>query len=124
MKPPLAARNSTTAAISQLPYFLAKSRARSRRRFSSTSRRKVSLISGGCAKDVPQSARSGNLRPVAPFPTRDERKLAPLRLAAEAAKAKGSAARACARATPKPKRSDAAVRAARLCCGQVHVPDD
>ena len=37
-------------AISQPPYFLAKSRSWSRRRFSSTSRRKVSLMSGGCAK--------------------------------------------------------------------------
>ena len=47
---------------------LKKSRSWSRRRFSSTSRTKVSVMSGGCAKDVPQSARSGILLPVASLP--------------------------------------------------------
>ena len=52
----------------RLPYFLKKSCIWSRRRFSSTSRLKDSLISGGCAKDVPQSTRWGIHMPVASLP--------------------------------------------------------
>ena len=67
MNPPLAARNRITPAMSQLPFFLRKSCSRSRRRFSSTSRTNVSVMSGGCAK-VLQSTRSGIQLPIASLP--------------------------------------------------------
>src|SRR5215210_3679520 len=62
----------------------------SRRRFSSTSRRNVSPLSVGTAKTCLNSKDQEISGAQAPFPTADERKLAPPpRLAARRAKAKG-----------------------------------
>src|SRR5436190_24269978 len=76
-----------TAAMIHVPYDLAMSAIWSRRRFSSTSRTKASAGSVGSAKIILVTA--GGERRSASFPTPDEQKLAALRLARAAAKAKG-----------------------------------